>query len=45
MKEFLEPRLEILQFHAESILLDLSALEGEDENTGGGVATPVIPVG
>ena len=44
MKEFLEPRLEILQFYAESIL-NLSSLEEEDENTGGGVATPVVPVG
>ena len=44
MKEFLEPRLEILQFCAENILT-LSELEREDENTGGGVPTPVVPIG
>jgi len=44
MKEFLEPRLEILKFHAEDILTASGGLE-DDENTGGGVPTPVIPIG
>lgn len=44
MKEFLEPRLEILKFKAENILTLSGELE-DDENTGGGISTPVIPIG
>ena len=43
MKEFLEPRLEILQFYAEDIMTVSGGLE-DDENTGGGIVTPVIPI-
>lgn len=45
MKEFLEPRLEILQFYAEDILTVSGGSLEDDENTGGGVPTPVIPIG
>ena len=43
MKEFLEPRLEILQFYAEDILTQSGGLE-DDENTGGGIPLPGVPV-
>lgn len=43
MKEFLEPRLEILQFYVEDIVTVSAGLE-DDENVGGGVVTPVIPI-
>lgn len=44
MKEFLEPRLEILQFYVEDIVTVSAGLEEDDENAGGGVVTPVIPI-
>jgi len=44
MKEFLEPRLEILKFQAENILTVSGELE-DNENTGGGIPTPIIPIG
>ena len=46
MKEFLEPRLEVLQFYTEEILLESWIVDDdENANTGGGVVTPVVPVG
>lgn len=36
MKEFLEPRLEVLRFNAGAILLDLSNMPGGDESGSGG---------
>lgn len=45
MKEFLEPRLEILKFHAEDILTASGGFDEDNENTGGGVVTPVVPIG
>lgn len=41
MKEFLEPRLEILKFYAENILTD-SSIEGAGDGSDGD-ETPVIP--
>ena len=45
MKEFLEPKLQILQFYAEDILTTSGGLEEDNENSGGGVVTPVVPIG
>ena len=44
MKEFLEPRLEILQFYAEDIMTVSGGSLDDDENSGGGVVTPMIPI-
>lgn len=45
MKEFLEPKLQILQFYVEDILTTSGDLEDDNENTGGGIGTPVVPIG
>jgi len=42
MKEFLEPRLEILKFHAEDILTASGDIEGVGDGSDGD-QTPVIP--
>lgn len=42
MKEFLEPRLEILQFYAEDILTVSGDIEGAGDGSDGD-QTPVIP--
>ena len=41
MREFLEPRLEVLQFYADEILVE----SGVPSNTVGGIETPDKPIG
>ena len=44
MKEFLEPRLEVLQFYADEILVE-SGVPGNDGGGNNGIETPDKPIG